>query len=75
MKYALIFGLLLVVFWLWRNNQKRAVRAPGGANAERGRVTEVVACSVCSVHLPRAEALAGKGGLYCCDEHLQQADR
>ena len=73
MKYALIFGLVLVVIWLWRSSRKK-VTSPPAARAPVAKSTEVVACAVCSVHLPRTEAVAGKHGLYCSVAHRQQAD-
>ena len=79
MKYALIFGLVLVVFWLWRNNRQATV-SNKSSKAQRksdrdANATEIIACALCKVHLPHAEALAGKHGLYCSTEHLEQADR
>ena len=82
MKYALIFGLVLVVFWLWRNNRQAQNKSTSDENkrsppAKPGSVTkttETVACSLCHVHLPRTEALTGKRGLYCSAAHRQQAD-
>ena len=77
MKYALIFGLVLVVFWLWRSNRQKMTRPPAASARATPitQTTEVVACAVCNVHLPRTEALAGKHGLYCSAAHRQQADR
>lgn len=79
MKYALIFGLVLVVIWLWRSKRRAAVdnksSQPTKKTDGQAKATEIVACELCSVHLPRAEALAGKQGLYCSIEHQQQADR
>jgi uncharacterized protein len=74
MKYALIFGLVLLVVWLWRSNRQKVSRARG-PTAPTLQTTEIVACAVCKVHLPRSEALTGKHGLYCSAAHQQQADR
>ena len=78
MKYALVIGLVLVVFWLWRSS-----RQAGAGNKKQTptsqkptaleKATEIVACQVCQVHLPRNEALTGRRGLYCSAEHRQQA--
>ena len=62
MKYALIFGLVLVVIWLWRSSRKK-MSSPPVARAQVAKSTEVVACAVCTVHLPRTEAVAGTPGL------------
>lgn len=74
MKYALIFGLAMVVFWLWRSSRQK-MAPPPTSRPQVAQATEVVACAVCSVHLPRIEAVAGKHGLYCSAAHRQQADR
>jgi len=73
MKYALILGLVLVVIWLWRSSRKK-MASPPAARAQVAKSTEVVACAVCSVHLPRTDAVAGKHGLYCSAAHRQQED-
>jgi uncharacterized protein len=80
MKYLLLTALVLVVFWLWRHNRQaeRKAAQSGGASrparaAKSAQATEVVACSVCQVHLPRAEAVTGREGLYCSEAHRRQA--
>ena len=35
----------------------------------------MVACSRCGVHLPRSEALPGRGGLFCCEGHRAEHER
>jgi uncharacterized protein len=82
MKYALVFGLVLLVVWLWRSNRQKSVRDSNQNTAhhavsqpgKQNPATEIVACAMCKVHLPRAEALTGKLGLYCSVAHRQQAD-
>lgn len=82
MKYFLIFAIALLVVWLWKNNR----RAQAGDKEDRDRhtaasrpatpmvPTEIVACDVCHVHLPRFEALTGPGGgVYCSAAHRKQA--
>ncbi len=39
-------------------------RPPEGKTAE-----DMVKCSICSVNLPRSEAILSRGRFYCCDEH------
>ena len=79
MKYLLVFALVLVGLWLWRNNRRtdshHANKEPTGRPAPPpGLPTEIVACDVCHVHLPRSEALTGPGGVYCSAAHRQQAE-
>lgn len=78
MKYALVFGLVLVVFWLWRSSRQASADDKKQTPTRQKPTslenpTEIVACQVCHVHLPRHEALTGSRGLYCSAEHRQQA--
>lgn len=80
MKYLLVTALVLVVFWLWRHNrqaERKAAQSDGTTRPSRAaksaQATEVVACDVCQVHLPRSEAVTGRKGLYCSEAHRRQA--
>lgn len=82
MKYLIVLALIAGVFWFWRQDrlaEKKAARTPPPrAPSSQGKgITEMVACDVCHVHLPKSEALiAHKGahqGIYCCDAHRRQA--
>jgi uncharacterized protein len=70
-KILLVAALIAIVWYLWRAPSVRASRA--APKAPRGPVQgpqDMVSCPVCSVHLPRSEALPGPDGqLYCCQEH------
>ncbi|WP_309679703.1 PP0621 family protein [Polaromonas sp.] len=80
MKYLLVGLLIFVVIWLWRHNRqverqqaaRDRTRAPSSSSTA---VTEMVACDVCHVHLPRSEALIGTQGkgIYCSEAHRRQA--
>ena len=80
MKYLLLLGFVLAVVWLWRSSRRSPLAktqpqpAPMQPAAQRG-VTEIVACNVCQVHLPRSDALIGRDGegTYCCAAHRDQA--
>jgi uncharacterized protein len=76
MKYLLVAALVLVVFWLWRNNREierndAAPRAPAPPKPGTA-VAEMVACKICGLHLPKSEALIGDKGIYCSDAHRRQ---
>lgn len=77
MKYLLLLGVVLVVFWVWRSARGRRNVGRDGAEktASEPVKTEVVECDVCHVHLPRSDALTGNGGTYCSDAHRLQASR
>lgn len=75
MKYLLVIALALVVVWLWRSNRRsNQEQAPSKPASRHKPATEVVACAVCAVHLPRADALPGGSGFYCSDAHRRQAE-
>lgn len=80
MKYLLILAIAVLVVWLWRNNRRDAGVASQQASPQRPdvaqrSVTEMVACEICHVHLPRSEALTGRNGsgVYCCEAHRNKA--
>ncbi|MDP1740418.1 MAG: PP0621 family protein [Polaromonas sp.] len=77
MKYLIVFAVVLVGIWFWRNNRRAELRdksAPRPGATALPEPTEIVACAVCAVHLPRAEALPGGQGVYCSDAHRRQAE-
>lgn len=74
MKYLLLLALLVVAYLLWRNARVRErghrAAAPPPSPPAAGGPQDMVRCPVCSVHLPRADAIAGPDGtLYCSQEH------
>lgn len=78
MKYVLVFGLMLVVVWMWRSSRQSAADDQKQARTHSKKpslenATEIVACQVCQVHLPLNDALNGRQGFYCSAEHRQQA--
>lgn len=80
MKYLIVFVVVMVGVWLWRNNRRAELRekkfkpppAPNVAGPKQA--TEVVACAVCAVHLPRPDALPGSRGMYCSEAHRRQGE-
>ncbi|MES2282077.1 MAG: PP0621 family protein [Pseudomonadota bacterium] len=79
MKYLLILAIVMGVLWLLKNKRRldRDEQAPPSTPKPRPgnqlATTEIVACDVCHVHLPRTEALTGPKGTYCSAAHRQQA--
>ena len=77
MKFLLIIGIALLVIWIWKSNRQsdiREAREKAPTQPKQKMVTtDMVACDVCHVHLPRSEALTGPKGNYCSDEHRKQA--
>jgi uncharacterized protein len=76
MKFVLFLVLIVVVVWMLRGALRRRVDPPsaekpaGKSAAQSAELPEdMVACAQCGVHLPRSEALPGRGGLFCGDAH------
>ena len=75
MKYLVLFAVLLVVYLVWRSQRAAAERPPPpAAPPASGLPQDMVQCPVCSLHLPRGEALIGSDGkTYCSQEHRLRA--
>ena len=81
MKYIIVLVVVVFAVWLWRTGRDRALRdradqkaKPPAVNPKLEEPQDMVRCPVCSVHLPRIDALPGPGGqVYCCAEHSRQA--
>lgn len=80
MKYLLVLAVVMVAFYIWRNNRlsdraeaaRRATPPPG----RPALPTVMVACPHCGTHLPENEAVQGRQGAYCSIEHrrLREGD-
>lgn len=75
MKFLVLFAVLAVAYVIWRNARIAGRAAPPpAARPPAAQPQEMVQCAVCSLHLPRGDALPGPGdAYYCCTEHRQRA--
>ena len=76
MKFIILIAVVLFVLWLVRSKRSSDAREapPPQAQAKVEPPQDMVQCPVCSLHLPRTDALPGPDGqLYCCAEHRQRA--
>jgi uncharacterized protein len=68
MKIIVFVLAVLALLWLLRSSRRKepppVTKAPAPA-----AVQDIVACPQCGVHLPRNEALPGRGGLFCGEGH------
>ncbi|MEO8123509.1 MAG: PP0621 family protein [Burkholderiales bacterium] len=74
MKYIIVLLVILVVVWLARSGSRRVTRT------DRSKTPlppheDMVACSQCGLHMPRSEALPGRGGHFCSDVHRAEFER
>jgi len=67
MKILLFLVVVFVLLWLLRGAMTS--RRRGGAAPPPQAPQEMIACAHCGVHLPRDEALPGRGGVFCGDAH------
>ncbi len=75
MKFLLLLVVALAVVWAWRSNrpirdQSEATRQPPAPPQPQ----DMARCAYCGVHVPKADAVAGRDGLYCGTEHQQRAE-
>jgi uncharacterized protein len=75
MKYLLVLAVVLAVVWLLRANRRADPPERSAPRQGPAQQQEMVQCPICSVHLPRSDALPGPNGqLYCCAEHRLRAE-
>lgn len=67
MKIVLFVIAVVVLLWLLRGTASRRRNVGGAAKAATPQ--PMIACAYCGVHLPRDEALPGRGGVFCGDAH------
>jgi len=73
MKFIVVVIAVLALVWLVRrslHDYAEGVRARRAAPRADGDVPQpMLACAHCGVHLPRDEALPGRGGVFCDEAH------
>jgi uncharacterized protein len=67
----LIVIVALVVLWLLLRGLVRRARGEGQMPRKPPAAApqQMLACAHCGVHLPRDEALPGRGGVFCGEAH------
>lgn len=75
MKFLLLIAIVLVVFWLARSTKRSGPPGAPPAAAPSPNSEDMVACAECGMHLPRSEALPGRGGLFCGEPHRTAFER
>ncbi len=73
MKFIVLLIVILAVVWIARKGSRRAV----GKGRDRPPLPreDIVACGQCGLHLPRSEALPGRGGVFCSEAHRAEFER
>ena len=69
MKLLLVLLAVLALLWLLRGSMHRRMPPSGGKPAAPPAPQPMLRCALCGMHLPRDEALPGRGGVFCDDAH------
>ncbi len=69
MKFILFLVAVFVLVWLLRGALGRRGGSSSASPPAAQAPQPIVACSYCGLHLPRDEALPGRGGVFCGDAH------
>lgn len=68
MKLLLLLLAVFALLWMLRRTL-RSKLPPRAEPPPTAVPQEMVACAMCGLHLPRAEALPGRGGVFCGEPH------
>ena len=77
MKFVVFVLAVLVLLWLLKRALGSRVPPSGrrpDAQAD-AKPLPMVTCVVCGLHLPRHEALPGRGGVFCGEAHRAEHER
>lgn len=82
MKFLVLILVVLVVVMLAKAARGRLARPtddapparPAGGTPPDGEGEVMLACAHCGLHLPRSDALPGRGGVYCSEGHRAIAE-
>ena len=79
MKLFLLLLAVFVLLLLLRGSWRRGRKPPPASKPAEGEVPQpMLRCAQCGLHLPRDEALPGRGGVFCSEAHraaFEQAQR
>jgi len=71
MKILIFLVAVFLLLWLLRGGSSRrkppSPRPPAAGST--GEPQPMLACAKCGVHLPRDDALPGRGGVFCSEAH------
>ncbi len=75
-KIVLFVGAVFVLLWLLRSGTSRRMPPPRAPDPrDVATPQQMLACAHCGVHLPRDEALPGRGGVFCSEPHRAAYER
>ena len=74
MKFLIFLIAVVVLLWLLRSALRRHLPKAKSDPAPK-EAKPMLACAQCGVHLPRDEALPGRGGVFCGEPHRAEYER
>ena len=69
MKILLFLVAVVLLLWLLRKSSTRRAPPPAAPRDPAATPQPMLACAQCGGHLPRDEALPGRGGVFCGEAH------
>jgi uncharacterized protein len=70
MKFLLFLIAVFALLWLLRGSLRRRLwRPPAAKPASAEAPQPMLRCAHCGTHLPRDDALPGRGGVFCDADH------
>jgi uncharacterized protein len=73
MKLLLVLLVFLLAAWLWRTRRHKNTDTPKPPPQKSPQ--DMVSCARCGLHIPQAESVQGRDGVYCCQAHHVQTER
>ena len=67
MKFLLLLVAVFALIWLVRGSVRGRTPPPSAPGPQAPQ--QMLTCAHCGTHLPRDEALPGRGGVFCDAEH------
>jgi uncharacterized protein len=71
MKFLLMFFIVMVIAFQWRQSRKPKVHKAKRSNTPPAAPPTMVPCAHCGLHIPEADAVRGAAALYCSTAHRQ----
>lgn len=75
MKFLLLVLAVILLVWMLRGGRRRDEPPAPKSPRHGGAAEPMVACQLCGVHLPKHEALPGRGGVFCGEAHRAEYEK
>ena len=75
MKFILLALAVFVLLWMLRGSLRSRRPPPSAKAPPPGAPQPMLRCAQCGLHLPRDEALPGRGGVFCGAAHREAFEK